>query len=443
MDGSTDPIWRRDPVRSALESGDVGAIVRSVREARQLTLAELGARCGYSASTLSRLETGRQPLRDVGVLRCLADALGIPTHLFGLADTAARTVPLARPTARVLPHPRQDEEIDPMRRRTLLAGLTGLAGSLVLPSPVAPTAVDPVSALEAVLLSPPPSARPPSSDLGRHVAAIRSAFEHGRYAEVTSALPTLLSGAMAAHAHRPGSHATTQLAELHTVSTDLLVKLGHDHLAWTTADRALQAAYACDDILTQAAARRSWGVVLRRAGRADTAHRLVLDTAAGLQPELNHGAEHLSVYGSLLATAAYTAANRGDRDSAQTLIGEAADVAQHVGDDVNHRHTAFGPTGVDLYRISISRALGDPGTAIDIARRVDPHSIPTVERRGQYWTDVARSYAQWNKPEHSYRALRAAEQASRIGDTRPARLRPPRRASTENTGRQRTNTSAA
>lgn len=147
------------------------------------------------------------------------------------------------------------------------------------------------------------------------------------------------------------------------------------------------------------------------AGRAEVANRLILDTATALQPELHHGPEHLSAYGSLLSTAAYTAAVAGDRHTADTLITEAGNAARQIGADTSHR-TAFGPTGVDLYRISIARALGDPGTAIDIARHINPAAIPTVERRGQYWTDVARCFDQWGKPEQCYRALLAAEQAT-------------------------------
>ena len=117
MDDVTDPIWRSGPVRAALASGDLGAVVRAVREAHHMTLAELGERCGYSSSTVSRLETGRQPLRDVKVLRSLADALDIPARLLGLVDTGMRTVPIPSPTARVKAILRPDEETDPMRRR--------------------------------------------------------------------------------------------------------------------------------------------------------------------------------------------------------------------------------------------------------------------------------------------------------------------------------------
>ncbi|MGH4010201.1 MAG: helix-turn-helix domain-containing protein [Pseudonocardiaceae bacterium] len=66
-----------ETIRVAIESGDRGAIVRGLRQARQLTLAQLAARCGYSISTLSRMERGKQALTDIRVLRSLAEALGV------------------------------------------------------------------------------------------------------------------------------------------------------------------------------------------------------------------------------------------------------------------------------------------------------------------------------------------------------------------------------
>ena len=65
--------------------------------------------------------------------------------------------------------------------------------------------------------------------------------------------------------------------------------------------------------------------------------------------------------------------------------------------------------------------LGDSGTAIDHARTIRAADIPTPERQGRYWVDVARAWHQWAKPEACYRALLAAERAA------PAevRYRPP------------------
>jgi transcriptional regulator with XRE-family HTH domain len=411
--------WHTDAVRAAVESGDLGAIVRSVRHANHLTLAEIAKRCGYSTSTLSRMERGKQQLRDVRVLRSLAEALRIPPSLLGLVDTPQQSVRTPLPVARVGVILVPDEETDPMRRRTLLAGLTSLAGTAVLgAAPQSWATGNPVGALERALLNLPTTGGIPAAvpHLRQQVAAARSVFQRGRYTDVAGQLPVLLSTAMATRAEGTSSEhiaaANGLLAELHTLASELMVKLGNDRLAWTSADRALQAAYGADDILTQASARRAWAIVLRRAGHADTAQRLVVDTAASLQADLHHGPEYVSVYGSLLSTAAYTAAVDGDRNTARTLIGEAVDAATRLGADGNHRFTAFGPTGVGLYRISIARVLGDYGTAVEAAQRINPVGIPLVERRARYWSDVARSFHEWNKPQQCYRALLAAENAS-------------------------------
>lgn len=81
-------------------------MIRSRRLARGWTLAELGARTGYSASQVSRYERGLSPLTDVDVLRRFADALDIPPREFGLAAAS----PLAQlrhghPVPPGLPYP--------------------------------------------------------------------------------------------------------------------------------------------------------------------------------------------------------------------------------------------------------------------------------------------------------------------------------------------------
>ena len=54
------------------------------RPAAGLTLAELGRRCGYSASQVSRYERGVQPLTDITLLRRFSQVLAIPPQAFGL-----------------------------------------------------------------------------------------------------------------------------------------------------------------------------------------------------------------------------------------------------------------------------------------------------------------------------------------------------------------------
>ncbi len=74
-----------------------------------------------------------------------------------------------------------------------------------------------------------------------------------------------------------------------------------------------------------------------------------------------------------------------------------------------------------MHQISIAQVLGDNGAAIAHAKALNPVAIPTAERRGRYWIDVARAWHQGGKPEACYWSLLAAERAA------PAevRYRPP------------------
>lgn len=123
------------------EKADPGAIVRSVRLAQRLTLAQVGDRVGYSAAQVSRYERGIAPLTDVTVLRRFAEVLGIPPQRFGLTPDpprpeqrhgntiSARYAYPRLPPPRVTTGPRPEEGEDPVRRRQLMASLVVTAAT--------------------------------------------------------------------------------------------------------------------------------------------------------------------------------------------------------------------------------------------------------------------------------------------------------------------------
>lgn len=78
------PLGAPQAAATARTGNDAGATVRTARLAAGLTLADLGRRCGYSASQISRYERGVQPLTDINLLRRLAEALAIRPQAFGL-----------------------------------------------------------------------------------------------------------------------------------------------------------------------------------------------------------------------------------------------------------------------------------------------------------------------------------------------------------------------
>jgi hypothetical protein len=415
---STEPGWSGLPAAAqAARDEQYGVLLRLARTAAGLTLEAAGRRVGYSASTLSRMESGKRPLTDVTVLRRLAAGLGIPCQLFGLAETSAgtaRTISTAGKVPAGQPGNRQQEGGDgPVRRRELLGGLAGLATAPLLPAVAGPReAGDPAgelaAALERVLLrgtSPVPAISPAGLRAG--LAAVRADFQASRYRALAARLPGLLA------ALDGGTAEPAVAAELYNTAVHVCIKLQVTGLDWLAADRALAAARQAGDPAVTASVTRNMVTLLRGASRYDTAQHLALEAAGRLPlagPDAS--ARHLSLYGTLLCNAGYAAAQAGDRSRCAELLGEADTAAARLGGDRNEHWTAFGPTDVLLHRISAAWRLGDAGTAIDHARKIRAGTIRLPERQARYWIDVARAFDQWGKPADCYRALRIAETAA-------------------------------
>ena len=203
-----------------------------------------------------------------------------------------------------------------------------------------------------------------------------------------------------------------------------MVKLNDDLLAWTTADRAMRAAQAGDDPLTLAEARRAVATVLRRTGRPAQARDLLLSAAGAIEPGHRPSPDQLSMYGTLSKSPPTPPPSTATMVPPRNTSARATVAADRLGSDANHRFTAFGPSDVILYQVSVAQVLGDSGTAIEYARKLRPATITTAERQGRYWIDVARAYHQWGKPEPCYRALLSAERAAPAEVELPA-TRPP------------------
>src|SRR5262249_34824873 len=178
-------------------------------------------------------------------------------------------------------------------------------------------------------------------------------------------------------------------------------------MAWSTSDRAVQAAQASGDPLVIAEATRLAATVLRHTHHRDGAQRLVLRAAQQLDADTGlTDLRQIAMYGQLLAVAAYTAAMRDDGDTAWTLLGEAEDAAQRTGGTDADR---FNPLDLAVYKISVARVLGDYGTAVDYARQVDPARITAPERRARYWEDTALALHGRGRPAGAFQALLTAE----------------------------------
>ncbi|MER7361968.1 helix-turn-helix domain-containing protein [Nonomuraea wenchangensis] len=366
-----------------------GEIVRSARRAKGLTLADLGRLTGYSASQVSRLERGIVPLTDTVVLRSFAAALGLSPTAFGLLPDSNVTQCY---NADTVSGDSQDDEGTEMRRRTLLA-----AGLSI-----------PLAALQRVddALAVPP--RTDSAEPAQVAARLRAAqrqFDRSELADLVDALPGLLASATAV-AERVDTPAGWGLvAGSYRLATDTLNKVGNKPTARLTADRAVLYAARSEDPVAKAASARALGMMLRIEGRPTLAAEVMTRGVDQLASTGLHTTAQASMLMRLLCARAYTYAWAGDRERALEGIVEAEHAAGRV--------PAMKPASLPfarLYHSNIYYALGDDGKALHVARDLHVGMYPTPERRGRYYTDLARSSWRVGKPEQTATALLEAIQ---------------------------------
>jgi transcriptional regulator with XRE-family HTH domain len=422
---STHPIWRTPAVQEAAAAEQFGAVIRMTRTARKLSLVRAGKLVGYSASTLSRIETGQRKLTDVRQLRRFADVLGIPPHLFGLTlPTGPRPAGAALLTSASAPTtvggtPREGGD-DPVRRRELLAGLVGVTGTAVLGAAARPAVLGAVPAVQQLQDLLAGGLNPALSPVGVPVlygrlAAARATFYACRYHELARILPGVIATTQASLDEASGERhdqIAALFADAYCLASDLCSRLHDDALAWVTAERARSAAQASGDAASIAEAARMTSIAMRRHGHHDTATKLLTSTALDLGADSGEPAPGLlSSYGSLLCTAAYTAAQHGSRHQALELISEAGTAATRLG-GARAPHTSFSPANVTIYQIGVHTALGDAGTALDHARKIDLRSLPTRERQARYCVDTARAWQRFGSPGNCFQALQAADRCA-------------------------------
>jgi transcriptional regulator with XRE-family HTH domain len=434
-----DSFWQRDQVLDALRNRDVGRLFHLVRQYAGISQTRLAIACNMTQPKVSGIMHGAK-VTTLEVFERIADGLNMPNparQALGLAPLPEAT-PTSRPDGGIPPRDTlpdlaagslsgllgsdlaDEEDGDAVRRRTFV-GLTGasLFGALLADS----THTGPADAIESLTTilatySPAPDADvehlPDLTTLAAAVARTKQGYQACRYSDVMSELPPLLTHLQTACAVLDGDarlQAFTLSAEAYQVAGSILLKIGDPGLAWLAADRSMQAARASQDPITLGSSARIITHAMMNGGHHQAAAQTASTFAATLDRDIpQHDPESVSVYGSLLLRGASAAAKRDDRHTAHELLTEAEDAGQRLGDDLNLRWTAFGPTNARLHRVNIAVTLGDAGTALDLARTVDLEKITVTERKASFLIDTARAFLQCGKHEKAYLALRAAEQ---------------------------------
>ncbi|MER7705572.1 helix-turn-helix transcriptional regulator [Kitasatospora sp. NPDC097605] len=387
-------------------------VIRAARAAQRMTQVQLGQKCGYSASAISRVEAGL--LRPAErTLALMAEALGLLPSAIGLDRPATLTTEVT-----------QDQE-DAMLRRQLLAAGVAAAGVSMLPSPAGAAPQDPATRILGALYEP-LTAEPIT---GRQLALLlheaREHFTAARYQALGVVLPNLLGAAEATReclTGRAREEAHGLVARAWVLATELAVK-SHADIAWATADRALAAAQASGDPVVRGEAARVLAITMRRAGRPAAAVDLLRRSADLLASDST--AESQAVAATLLLTAAYTAACGQRRSDALDLMTGAEDaVARLAVESHPPRGKLFTvdatESQVALYWMGVHTVLGTPDQGVPYAASIAPQQLPSAERRARFGTDSARMWHRLGDHRRTFVALRFVEQAAPEELRRPA-----------------------
>jgi transcriptional regulator with XRE-family HTH domain len=334
------------------EGNTIGARLKAIRRERNLTQEMLAEAAGVSKDIIAKLEQGRRLSARTDTLIKLANALDVDLSDFtGKRDRIGAD----RDGGRVL----------------------ALRNALISPA-ILPDIDDPESDAEPV----------PLDDLRRAVAAAIATYWGGDFGPLLSSLPGLIVDARRTHSS-VGAPAAQALALAYDLGANLMVHLGRDDLAAIGSERAIVTAHGGGDELLWATMTATYSWILLHQARLDEAERLAANMAARIEPSFSGDSKRVAVWGNLLMTAIAPAA--AARRDVTEYISLASAGAERLGRRVNIYQTSFGAPSVAMQATHAHATLGEPGQALEAARKIKPGDLKGISR-GAHLLDVAQAH---------------------------------------------------
>lgn len=359
-----------------MNDSTIGSRLRTARRERGLTQEGLAERSGVSVELISALEREKRESARITSLTDLANALGIDvSDLLGRRERFQTSNP---------------EGV--LAVRDTLLSVTDLPGIDLAADTGEPT---PLPELEA---------------------AVRLGWDlywEGGLAGLAAMLPGLIGEARITR-QQAGALAAKPLAQAYQLAADLMVHTGNDDLAMVAVERALAAAHGGDDELQHAILQGTASWVLLHQGRTGDAEKVAAAAAARIEPRMSTATpEHVTVYGSLLLSAAAPAATASKGPEVETYIGLARSAAARWDEDRHDYWTSFGPTQVAMQDTYTSSVLGRPGRALKAAKGVRRESLLPISW-GAHHLDKAQALATDHTQDGDRHAIEALSVACEV-----------------------------
>ncbi|MET8310049.1 helix-turn-helix transcriptional regulator [Micromonospora sp. NPDC005173] len=355
------------------DSNEQGRLIARRRQKRGLSQREFAEMIGRSEAWLSQVERGVRSIDRVSILERIAGALGIPMAELapGTADTESAEVPSAAVALRSV-----------LSTSYLMAAILGKDRELPLPQTA-------------------------------ERADLCWTYAHAaRYEDLAELLRGLLPDLERATRSTKGAARKTYLTELASVYHALsaaLSKLGQHEAAWVAIDRALLVAEQVGDPLLVAAGTFRLALVFQGGRQFEQVISAASSSAAALESEVSADKPAaVSLFGALNLQLAVASARMGDDQRAHEYLGVAREAAQLLGVDRNDYETEFGPTNVQLHEVAVAVELGDAGSALRAAERIDSSGLSS-ERQARLLMYVAGAWTQRRRVSEAVDALEQAE----------------------------------
>lgn len=350
----------------------IGERVRFYRTASRRTKAVVAGLTGITPDYLYQIERG-QKTPTVGVLTQLAEVLGVSAGEL-LGDSPAR---------------------EP--QRTKASAGEAIYRALINPMPANGAALD-------------------VAELRRRVLDAWQTWQTSprRYSQLTTRLPGLIADVESATRSETEPTGTRRVAhgcasDLYGLLRTVTKRIGRLDLSLLAADRAVRCAETACDPLRLSAAQWNMAQVLLADGASEAAEAVSVQAAEKLRPRMPDGAVQVTaVYGALILLAAVAAARNGDAWKARDRVRQAAPLAARTG-ECNAYWTAFGPTNVAMYAVSVEVESGEAVEGLRLAEHIEHDRSPSIERRVAFLIDQARGYQQRRDFASALTVLNAAE----------------------------------
>ncbi|WP_386419781.1 DNA-binding protein [Streptomyces pulveraceus] len=243
---------------------------------------------------------------------------------------------------------------------------------------------------------------PPLTELRRRLTYCCEAFQACHYGALGRDLPMLIAGSRrsAARADDEAGEAHVLLSRVLQLAASFLHKYGPATAvqAAVVADRALAAAERSGDPIAIGAASRRVAKSLMYQHQPRTAVEFATGAARRLSTELEAGGPlGLSTLGRLYLSAAVAASSLGRSPTVvrqvDEHVGQAAEVADQQGADLDEDYTMFGPTNVELHRVDVLTRLDDGAEALKAAADLEEDALHGLskERQAQHLITMARA----------------------------------------------------